>query len=280
MRQNYHFQLLAPPQTSPDGSFGRCKVNEQLYGHYLASMQRLRGRVYLKDGAIQPCELDDEDRFRMRGDEQSWHFLLVEDDQNVIGCARYLVHPNTVSFDKLRIAEAAQARDPYWGQRVRHAVEADLRRARAYDQSYVEIGGWALAEEWRGTKAALEILVASYALAHLWGGCIASCMATVRHCSSSILRRIGGTSLQVGGEIVPAYHDRHYGCLMEMLRFDSRSPVPRFVPLIDQLKSKLGNSTVIRARKEQFSRSFPLELGAEHVSFLRHGATLQLVVRP
>jgi predicted GNAT family N-acyltransferase len=280
MRQNYHFQLLAPPQTRPDGTFGRCKINEQLYGHYLASMQRLRGRVYLKDGAIQPCELDDEERFRMRGDEQSWHFLLVEDDQNVIGCARYLVHPNAVSFDKLRIAEAGQSKDPYWGQRVRQAVEADLRRARAHNQSYVEIGGWALAEEWRGTKAALEILVASYALAHLWGGCVASCMATVRHCSSSILRRIGGTSLQVGGETVPPYQDRHYGCLMEMLRFDSRSPVQRFVPLIDQLKSKLGNSTVIRARKEQFSRSFPLELGTEHVSFLRHGATLQLVVRP
>lgn len=280
MRQNYHFQLLAPPQTRPDCTFGRCKTNEQLYGHYLASMQRLRGQVYLKDGAIQPCELDDEDRFRMRGDEQSWHFLLVGDDQNVIGCARYLVHPNTVSFNKLRIAEAAQVRDPYWGQRVRQAVEADLRRARACNKSYVEIGGWALAEEWRGTKAALEILVASYALAHLWGGCIASCTATVRHCSSSILRRIGGTSFQIGGETVPPYQDPHYGCLMEILRFDSSSPVQRFLPLIDQLKSKLGNSTVIRARKEEFSRSFPIELGAEHVSFLRHGATLQLVVRP
>ena len=280
MRQNYHFQLLAPPQTRPDGTFGRCKINEQLYGHYLASMQRLRGRVYLKDGAIQPCELDEEDRFRMRGDEQSWHFLLVEDDQNVIGCARYLVHPNTVSFGKLRIAEASQAMDPFWGQKVRQAVEADLRRARALNQSYVEIGGWALAEEWRGTKAALEILVASYALAHLWGGCIASCMATVRHGSSSILRRIGGASLQAGGETVPPYHDRHYGCTMEMLRFDSRSPVQRFVPLINQVKSKLASTSVIRARKEQFTRSFPLELGAEHMGFPRIGATLQLVVRP
>ncbi len=243
-------------------------------------MQRLRGRVYLKDGAIQPCELDYEDRFRMRGDEQSWHFLLVEDDQNVIGCARYLVHPNTVRFERLRIAESAQAKDSYWGPRVRRAVETDLRRARAYHQSYVEIGGWALSEEWRGTKAAMEILVASYALAHLWGGCVASCMATVRHCSSSMLRRIGGESLEAAGESLPPYEDPQYGCLMELLRFDSRSPVQRFVPLIDQLKARMANATVLRARKEQFSRSFAMELGAEHVSFLRHGATLQLVVRP
>jgi len=280
MRQNYHFQLLAPPQTRPDGTFGRCKINEQLYGHYLASMQRLRGRVYLRDGAIQPCEVDDDGCFRMRGDEQSWHFLLVDDDQNVIGCARYLVHPNTVPFHRLRLSECAQARDHYWGDRVRGAVEADIRRARVRNQSYVEIGGWALSEEWRGTKAALEILVASYALAHLWGGCIASCTATVRHCSSSILRRIGGISMEWCGETVPAYQDPHYGCLMELLRFDSRSPVQRFVPLIDQLKSKLASSTVIRDRKEQFAWSFPLELGAEHVSFLRPSATLQMLVRP
>ncbi len=279
MRQNYHFQLLAPPQTRPDCTFGRSKINEQLYSHYLSSMQRLRGRVYLKDGAIQPCELDDDDRFHMRGDEQSWHFLLAEDDQNVIGCARYLVHANTVPFEKLRIADSAQAKDPHWGPKVRRAVEADLRRARACNQSYVEIGGWALTEEWRGTKAALEILVASYALAHLWGGCVASCMATVRHCSSSMLRRIGGVSLDVAGETLPAYEDPHYGCLMELLRFDSRSPAQRFVALIDQLKARLANSTVLRARKEQFSRSFALDLGKEHAGFLRH-ATLQMVVRP
>lgn len=280
MRQNYHFQLLAPPQTGPDGTFGRSKINKQLYDHYLSSMQRLRGRVYLKDGAIQPCELDYEDRFRMRGDEQSWHFLLVGEDQNVIGCARYLVHRNTVAYEKLRISEAAQARDPYWGPKVRCAVEADLRRARAYDQSYVEIGGWALDEEWRGTKAALEILVASYALAHLWGGCVASCMATVRHGSSSMLRRIGGTSLTSAGETLPPHEDPQYGCLMELLRFDSRSPVQRFVPLIDQLTARLASATVVRARKEQFSRSFAMGFGTDPAGLLRHNATLQFVVRP
>jgi predicted GNAT family N-acyltransferase len=245
MRQNYRFQLLAPPQPNSGSVFGRSRINEQLHHHYLSAMQRLRGRVYLKDGAVQPCELDDDGRFHMRGDEQSWHLLLTDENRDVLGCARYLVHPNTVPFHKLRIGHSALAQDPQWAAKVREAVEADLQIARRNNFSYVEIGGWALAEEWRGTRAALEILVGSYALAHLWGGCLGSCSATVRHGSSSMLRRIGGSSLRASSTELPAYEDPQYGCLMELLRFDCRTPSPRFMPLIGQLKAKLADSVAI-----------------------------------
>jgi hypothetical protein len=252
MRQNYRFQLLAPPQTRFGVSFGRAKINEQLYYQYLASMQSLRGRVYLKDGAIQPWELKEDGRFPMGGDEQSWHFLLIDDDERTIGCARYLVHPNTVPFEMLRIYQSPIMRHEYWGEKVRRAVEADLQRARQEDLSYVEVGGWALCEEWRGTKAALEILVASYALAHLWGGCLGSCTATVRHNSSSILHRIGGSSFTLGSETVPPYEDPRYGCKMELLRFDSSSPAKRFIPLINQLKASVGNTGTIHRSRSRF----------------------------
>ena len=245
MGPNYRFQLLAPPERN--SSFGRSKVDEHLYYHFLSSMQKLRGKIYLKDHAIQPWQLDDEGRFAMPGDERSWHFLLLDETQEVIGCARYLVHSNTVPFERLRISHSALANDKTLGPKVRLAVESDLRLARAHGMSYVEAGGWALAEEWRGTRAALEILVASYALAHLWGGCLGSCYATVRHSSSSILRRIGGSPLEVKGETLPPYEDPHYGCRMELLRFDSRTPAPRFVPLINLLKAKLAGSVAICA---------------------------------
>jgi len=246
MRQNYRFQILAPPQTPTSPTFGDSEINEQLYYQSLTSMQRLRGRVYLKDGAIQPWELDEDGRFRMRGDEESWHILLRDSDEKTIGCARYLVHPNTVALEDLRICQSSIARHPAWAERVRQAMEIDLQRAREHHLSYVEIGGWALCEEWRGTSAALEILVASYALAHLWGGCLAACTATVRHHSSSILRRIGGVSFEIGGEKLPPYEDKHYGCTMELLRFDSRSPAERFIPLINRLRIKIANTPMIR----------------------------------
>lgn len=257
MQQNYRFQLLAPPDTPSGGAFGRPNINKQLHDHFLASAQKLRGRVYLKDGAIQESELDDEGRFSMPGDKRSWHFLLVDPSQNVIGGARYLVHPNTVSFDQLRLRHSALANHPRWVDKVRQAVEEDLHLARQNHFSYVEIGGWALAEEWRGTRAALEILVASYALAHLWGGCLGACAATARHGSSSILRRIGGCSFLVGGEPLPAYEDPQYACQMELLRFDCRTPSSRFVPLISQLRSKLAGLSILRPAEHRLWHAYP-----------------------
>lgn len=260
MGPNYRFQLLAPP--GRNGSFARLQTDEQLYYHYLHSMQKLRGKLYLQDDAIQPCQLDDDGRFSMPADERSWHFLLLDDSRRVIGCARYLVHPNTVPFERLRISRSPLANHRLYGPKVRHAVEADLGIARSHGMSYVEAGGWALAEEWRGSRAALEILVASYALAHLWGGCLGSCQATVRHGSSSILRRIGGTQMEAASEILPPYEDPHYGCTMELLRFDSRTPAQRFTPLINQLKAKLAGSVAVRANRGQAWRPLTSQVGS------------------
>ncbi|HEX3684285.1 MAG TPA: hypothetical protein VHU83_17255 [Bryobacteraceae bacterium] len=213
--------------------------------------------MYLKDGAIQESELDEERRFLMPGDQRSWHFLLVDPSHNVIGCARYLVHSHNVSFDQLRVRHSALANDPRWAGKVRQAVENDLRIAQRNNFSYVEIAGWALAEEWRGTRAALEILVASYALAHLWGGCLGACAATARHGSSSILRRIGGASFEVDGESLPPYEDPQYGCQMELLRFDGRTPSKRFVPLIAQLRGKLAGLSILRPAEKTLWHKAP-----------------------
>ncbi|MBV9265866.1 MAG: hypothetical protein JO061_06835 [Acidobacteriaceae bacterium] len=213
-------------------------------------MQKLRGRVYLRDGAIQPCEMEDDGRFLMRGDDQAWHLLLIDGTRDVIGCARYLVHSNTVPYERLRISHSALARDTRWGSQVREAVEADLALARANASPYVELGGWALAEEWRNTRAALEILVGSYALSQLAGWGVGACTATVRHGSSSMLRRIGGTSLSVRGQELPEYDDPQYGCKMELLRFDAKTHASRFTGLISQLKAKLAESVAITPKAE------------------------------
>ncbi len=270
MRPNYKFQLLAPPPTNSVASFGRKKCNARLYSHYLSSMQRLRGNVYLRDGAIQACEIDEDGRFRMRGDEHSWHLLLADSEGSVIGCARYLVHPNTVPFHRLRISHSALAKHPVWGAQVKAAVEADLEIAQQHNFSYVEIGGWALTETWRGTRAALEILVGSYALAHLWGGCLGACTATVRHGSSSMLRRLGGSSLRANGQDLPAYEDPQYGCEMELLRFDCRTPSPRFVPLVSQLKAALADAVAITPSEPRHDwLRIPREVGATRLNLLR-----------
>jgi hypothetical protein len=166
-----------------------------------------------------------------------------------------------VSFDQLRARHTPVAKDPAWSDKVRRAIENDLRLVRKEGVSFVEAGGWALKEQWRGTRAALEILVASFALGHLWGGCLGYCMATVRHESASILRRIGGSSFLIDGEAIPGYQDPQYGCRMELLRFDSRSPMERFVPLIGQLKSMLAGAVPVRDSLNPYWSAAPDEVG-------------------
>lgn len=237
----YRVQLLAPnKQETP------TVVHEGKYNHYLDSLQRLRARIYLEDGAIQPHQIQDH-KFTMEMDLESWHFLLVDSCEDVVACLRILLHPATATFDRLRLQHCPLATDPYWGTKLRGAVEEDLVQTRSEQIGYAELGGWAIAPKYRCTKAALEILVSSYVWGEMIGGCVSSCTATVRHKSSTILRKIGGKNYSYQGEDIPAYHDPQYGCLMEILRFDSRCINPKFIQIVQEMRSKVENSTIFCA---------------------------------
>lgn len=250
MVRHYKYEILAPKVANYDPAFAAYKVNEGRYQAKLDAVQRLRGRLYLQDGAIDATSLDSEGRFHMCGDDEAWHLMLIDVCGEVVGCARYLVYPNTVPYRLLRISHSAIGLDPQWSSTLRSAVEADLRTARQRDLLYVEIGGWALSEEWRKTKAALETAACSYALGHLWGGTLGSCTATLRHGSASILRRIGGSSLAAHGRTLPTYFDPRFGCVMELLRFDYLTPWPRMRPMIEEMKQCLATTQVLTGRLE------------------------------
>lgn len=246
-QHGYRVQLLAPAKAGRAVASTVISEDTELYRHYLSALQRLRGHSYLEDGAIEPWQIDDQGRFWMDGDEASWHFLLIDGQDEPIACLRLLLHSNTVRFEQLRLTHSSIASDPLWSVKLRAAVEADLAEARRAGMGYAELGGWAIAAEHRCTKAALETLLASYAWGQMIGGCLSSCTATVRHRSAMILRRIGGQSLSFDGEVIPPYTDPQYGCLMEVLRFDSRVVDGRFAQLVRQMRDKLEASTVIRA---------------------------------
>src|SRR5207253_9806647 len=94
----------------------------------------------------------------------------------------------------------------------------------------------------------LLLALAAYSMGRRFGGALGLTTATVRHSSSAILRRLGGSSLEVDGSTVPSYFDPKYDCDMEILRFDSRRPNPRYVRLIDQLGERLCHVPVIAPR--------------------------------
>lgn len=222
-------------------------------------MQRLRGSIYLRDGAIRPSDLTGDGRHRLAVDDKSWHLLLLDDEGSIAGCARYLAYPDSVSFEELPIAKSALAGSGEWGHAFRCAVEAELALARHSRFSYVEMGGWAMADRVRGTSECLRSILASYALVRLMGGGVAICPATERNGSAAILSRMGGRLLEWGGVSIPPYFDPAYGCRMQMLRFDPRASIERYEDSVQRFMAILAEAPVIcadvperRAPKTQF----------------------------
>src|SRR5882757_4178051 len=79
------------------------------------------------------------------------------------------------------------------------------------------------------------------------GGAIGISMANVAHSCSSILRRLGGAYLEFEGAPIPSYFDPKYNTDIDLLRFDSRTPSPKYAELIQMVMSKLANVWVVGA---------------------------------
>lgn len=238
--------LLAPPHASIPEFFEHVTTDSRRHGELLREVQRLRGSVYLRDGALEKHQLSVDGLHETPEDERSWHLLALDPQHRQITAGVwYLEHDNGVRPDDLRVRSCPLARHATWRGRLQRAIESEITRARQYGLRYSELGGWAVAEERRRSPEGLVLALAAYSLGRICGGALGLTTATVRHCSSTILRRLGGSPLKVDGISVPPYYDPKYKCMMEILRFDSRRPSARYVGLIELLKEKLASVLVV-----------------------------------
>jgi hypothetical protein len=219
------------------------QVDSKRYESLLADLQRLRGRLYLQDGAIEPRHLTGE-RHQLETDKGSWHILVLDEEDRVSGCMRCREYPNDSEFSQLGISNSALARCDQWGEKLQGAVEAELALSRRLERSYAEVGGWALLENMRGTIEALRLVLAAFALGEALGGFVVISTATRRHGSASMLKRIGGRPLEYQSSEVPSYLDPNYKCEMEVLRFYSWAPHPRFRGWMNEIKMQLQTAPV------------------------------------
>jgi predicted GNAT family N-acyltransferase len=240
------FALLAPRHADLPGKFYDVIVDQSHYDDLLAEMQRLRGRVYLEDGAITTRQLTPDGRHDLPTDESSWHLLLMDADGHVAGCMRYLSHRTSAAFSRLGVCHSALAQCEKWGQKLRQAVKEEMYAARMQGISFGEVGGWAVSEEHRHSTAALNLVLGLFSLSHLIGDALVLSTATLRNNSANILRRIGGRSLEVDGQELPTYFDPQYHCEMQILRFDSRNPNTRYRESVRQFGHSLVAAPVFR----------------------------------
>ncbi len=237
--------MLAPSAAAIPSAFDNVEVNSARHADLLAQMQRLRGSIYLKDGALNAQQLSVDGLHQTPEDDRSWHLLMVDEQSRVDACVWYLDHSDGASFDRLRVKHCPLAEQPAWRNTLISAVESDLAEARRHRMSYAEVGGWAVAETSRCSSEGLVLALAGYSLGRLLGGSLGITTATVRHCSSTILRRLGGTHLELCGRPIPSYYDARYKCEMELLRFDSRRPSAKYSHLVELLKDKLTQAAVL-----------------------------------
>jgi hypothetical protein len=245
LRSQTRFAILPPSRLATPEVFRNVDVCNRRHQHLLSNMQRLRGSAYQADGAIHRRELTADGRHKLSIDERSWHVLSLDANGDVVACLRYLEESHVPDFDGLRARHAALARCPMYGEKFRRTVESELRLARRTSIGFGEVGGWAVREDHRRTPESLRIVLATYALLELLGSCAGVATATFRHHSAAILRRIGLATLRADGQEIPPYHDPQYGCLMQVLRFDSRFPNPRYSDWIGALMGDLANSPVV-----------------------------------
>jgi len=240
------FVVLAPPQEA-GRSFDHMVDDPIRHDHLLAEVQRLRGMVYLADGAIQTSDLSLDGRHVQAVDDVSWHLLTVDSHGSVTAGIRYLAHRPGVTYSDLGISRSIADQTATFKSQVRRAVQSELERAALADFSYVELGGWVVSEELRCSTEAIRMLLMMYALSQSLGGALALSTATARHSSSAMLRRSGGRSMVEGGVEVPSYYDPHYNCEMEVLAFDSRFPNPRYTGWIREFSEALHYIPMISA---------------------------------
>ena len=237
--------LLAPAQTIVPDHFRNVTVDRSRHQRLVRELQRLRGGVYLHDGAVRREQLTAGGLHRTPEDANSWHLLVMDAQRRVSSCMWYHRHENTSSVEQLRAWSCALARREEWRDRLRRAIESELRRARLELVHYAEAGGWAVSEAGRLTCEGVLHPLGAYALSRIFGGGLGLSTATVRHSSASILQRLGLKRMQVEGLEVAPYYDPHYECEMELLQFDTRRPSPRYLGAIEMLQQKLMETPVI-----------------------------------
>ncbi len=236
--------VLAPAGAAKRENFENVWRSDATYEKLLSDMQRLRGRIYVRDGAIEPSALTADGRHKSSCDVRSWHLLALNSAGRVLGCMR-IFRPNLTRFDTLNLRRAALVRSRSWCPQLYASIRSELSAARIAGFSYIEIGGWALTEELRGTTEALRAVLATYAWAQHIGGALGIATATERNGSRFILRRLGGKPFEWNGEELPPYEDNQYRCKMELLRFDSRAPDSKYRDVVDSMRRQFPKIAVV-----------------------------------
>ena len=141
--------LLAPASASTV-AFTRVDHDPTAHAAIVREVQRLRGAIYMGDGALQRDDLSVDGRHQTAEDDNSWHFVMLNREGRANSCVWYLAHDGATFLEELRVRACPLGRDAAWRDTFRAAVEGELARAGRDGLRFAEVGGWAV----RASRAA------------------------------------------------------------------------------------------------------------------------------
>lgn len=254
-----HFKILAPALSGVPSRFRQARVDARAHHDLVFGIQVLRGLALRECGHMGSHLLSDGRHFQ-QADFDSWHVLLMNGDEQILGCARYRLLQGGI--DQLGASQSALAQSRQYGPMLRSALERLVASVKMRDKQCGEAGGWALRPEVRGSTAAINIALMTFAVAdHLDSG-LALTTATRNHHSASILCRIGANRVAE----LPAYYEPKYGSMIELLHFDSPQINPRYAAKLEKLRSETLSLPIICAAEgvDNYGCEYgPLRIGSE-----------------
>jgi hypothetical protein len=262
LRNRSEFVILPPTGAIIPEAFRRIEYDTLRHNRLLASMQTLRGKTYLEDGAIRKEDLAKDGRHQTPADEHAWHVLSTDANGEVNTCLRFIDERDSKTFNRLWVSHTAMAHSPSMGWVLRKAVETRMIEAQAAQMAFGSVGGWASAPTERRTTGPVSIILATFGLLELLGGCIGTATATFRHQSATILRKIGLTRLNWRGTELPSYFDPQYGCDMEILEFDSGQVNPKYRETVKHFMSTLCSAPVVCREAASFGATASRNMAA------------------
>ncbi len=237
---NLQFRVLAPASSDVPLSFRNQRVDPRTHDDLIFGAQIVRGLALRENGQMGSQLLSDGRHFQ-QVDSESWHVLLQNGDGCILGCARYReLRGNAEQFGA---CHSPLARSHRYGPVLKSALERLVTNVRMRNKQYGEAGGWVLRREIRGSTAAINIALMTFALAEHLGSGGGITTATRMHHSAAMLCRIGARRVPE----LPAYYEPRYGSVIELLHFDLPYINPRYRAKLEKIRAEILLTPVICA---------------------------------
>jgi hypothetical protein len=240
--------LIASDTRQVPGSFSNVQENNRLHATLLREVQRLRGRVYVRDGAIPPSSLDSQGRHVSPHDNTAWHIVLREESGRVLGSIRVTLYCHAdgpIPLDSLHVARLlercpASSRPDYLV-----ALTDFIGKSRQAMPCFFEAAGLVVAPEVRSPSVTPVIMASICSLSLAFGGAWGTGAATNRHNTAAMWKRYGGFPLPYGAGTLRPYYDDYHGCEMEILGFSTDRLHPVLAPTVSDIETALRSIPVI-----------------------------------